>query len=266
LVERILVHRRAFRLSQKQRKRETTMISNLVLYHPYAVLGILGLISMVLCACAIQLGEFLYGRFQRNQIKHELGKIKWHKLVAAILVSFTLLTSQMAFGQTAAPKSSTAAYQKLFTLTGGLAASAKKVCKTEACAKAADELAATIANGQEKYSKGLLVGETRTQFHADLQTNLIALRAALLATLSEKERKDVVSRCPTCNAGKLKPVQGTSEECQYCFDVLEVTAEICALYLGTCNTCALICLSTAILAYGRCIREYCPPDYGPNTN
>jgi hypothetical protein len=214
----------------------------------------------------ITAGDAIFRRLQRAAIKRSLNKVG--KLVAAILLSFSLLTSQMAFGQTAPPTKTRAAYQKLFTLVGGIMKETPKVCKTEACVKAAEEGAALIADGQEKESKGLLVGETRTQFHNDLEANLTKVRAALLATLPEQKQKEVVSQCPTCktNTAKVKPVQGTSEECQYCFDVLEVTAEICALYLGTCNVCALICLSTATLAYGKCIRDFCPPDYGPNTN
>jgi hypothetical protein len=224
--------------------------------------------AFVFSVFVITAGDAIFRRLQRRALQRSLNKVEWHKLVAAILLSFSLLTSQMAFGQTApAPTSSAVRYQKLFTLVSGIMKEVPKVCKTEACIKAAEEGAALIADAQEKHSKGLLVDEVRTQFHANLQTNLTALRMALLATLPEEKQKEIAARCPACKTAQVKPVQ-SSDECQLCEDVLEVTAEICALYLGTCNTCALICLSTAALAYGHCLRDYCQPQNPPpdNTN
>jgi hypothetical protein len=136
-------------------------------------LRLIGLSLLVLFVFSILLilgGSSVFHYLQRKALERSLNKIKWHKLVAAILLSFSLLTSQMAVGQTApAPKTSSAArYQKLFALVSGLSAQTKKVCKTEACTKASDELAVVIADGQDKHSNGLLVGETRKQFHTDL--------------------------------------------------------------------------------------------------
>jgi hypothetical protein len=206
-------------------------------------------------------GGALWRRLQRRALQRSLDKVA--KLVAAILLSFCLLTSQMAFGQTApAPKSSSATrYSKLFTLVSGIAASTKDACKTEACVQAADELAAVVADGKEKYSKGLLINETRKQFHADLDASLLKLRAALIATLPEKEQKEVASRCPTCKA-RLQPVQ--SEECSLCDEVLHTTLEICALYLPFNQVAALICFSAAAIAYGRCIEDFCQTDGHPS--
>ena len=190
------------------------------------------------------------------------------KSMAACLLSVLLLTSQMAFGQTVpAPKSSSAArYHTLFAAVSTLAVEAKKACKTEACAKAADELSAVIADGKEKHSKGLLVNETRKQFHTDLETSLLKLRSAMMATLSEKEQKDLASRCPACKTQlQLKPVQ--NEECLLCDEVFHTSVEICLLYTGICQTCLLICISVAAISYSRCISDYCPQDPNPdNTN
>jgi hypothetical protein len=183
------------------------------------------------------------------------------KSMAACLLSVLLFTSQMAFGQTASASSSATRYSKLFTLVSGIATATKDACKTEACAQAADELAAVVADGKEKYSKGLLINETRKQFHADLDASLLKLRAALIATLPEKEQKEVASRCPTCKA-QLQPVQ--SEECSLCDEVLHTTLEICALYLPFNQVAALICFSAAAIAYGRCIEDFCQTDGHPS--
>jgi hypothetical protein len=203
----------------------------------------------------------LWRRLQRKAVQRSLDKVA--KLVAAILLSFSLLTSQMAFGQAAsAPKSSSATrYSKLFTLVSGIAASTKDACKTEACVHAADELAAVVADGKEKHSKGLLINETRKQFHADLNANLLKLRAALIASLPEKDQKEIASRCPTCKA-QLKPVQ--TEECSLCDEVMHTTAEICALYLPFDQLAALICFTAMAIAYGRCIEDFCQTDGHPS--
>jgi hypothetical protein len=80
-------------------------MNDLVLHHPYTILGIAGLISMMLCAVAIEAGDVLYRRFQRVQIKRSLNKVG--KLFAAILLTFllpTTFTAQLAYaGQTQTP-------------------------------------------------------------------------------------------------------------------------------------------------------------------
>jgi hypothetical protein len=215
----------------------------------------------VLPVLFVYAGGALWRRLQRKAVQRSLDKVA--KLVAAILLSFSLLTSQLAFGQTApAPSSSAVRYQKLFTLVSGIAASTKDACKTEACLQAADELAAVVADGQEKYSKGLLINQTRKQFHADLNASLLKLRAALIATLPEKAQKEAASRCPACKP-QLKPVQ--TDECSLCDEVLHTALEICALYLPFNQVAALICFSAAALAYGRCIEDFCQTD-GHSTN
>jgi hypothetical protein len=209
-------------------------------------------------------GDAIFRRLQRKAIERSLNnKVPWRKL-AMVLLSFSLLTSQMAFGQTNTTASSSAVrYQKLFTLVSGIAASTKDACKTEACAKAAEELAAVVADGKEKHAKGLLVDDARKQFHADLNANLLKLRAALIASLPEKEQNETASRCPACKPQvQLKPVQ--TEECQICDEVLHTALEICALYLPFNQVAALICVSAAALAYGRCIEDFCQTNGHPS--
>jgi len=74
-------------------------------------------VLFVLSVLFVYEGNALWRRFQANQIKRELAKLKWTLLVALCL-SFSLLTSQMAVGQTApAPKVTRAEqYTKLLTV------------------------------------------------------------------------------------------------------------------------------------------------------
>jgi hypothetical protein len=224
---------------------------------------------MVATGCAIQAGDVLYKRFQRTQLKQQLGKLT---PLIAVFLSVCLLTSQLAFAQTPTqiqPKRNN--YQTLFTLVSGLTVQTKKVCKTEACAKAADELAVVIADGKDKHSRGLLVDETRKQFHGDFRTSMKKLRAALADNLSDEDKAAMARRpeCPSCDkAPQVRPIQnGTQEECSLCWDVLEISSGICTLY-ATCPTCVLICLSAAALSFGNCIERWCKPDpggyYNPN--
>jgi hypothetical protein len=54
--------------------------------------------------------------------------------VVAVAVAVLLLTSQLAFGQTAPAPKKVGHYTKLFALANGIAAQTKNNCKTEACA------------------------------------------------------------------------------------------------------------------------------------
>ena len=243
-------------------------MENLVVNHIYLTLGIAGLVSMILTGCAIQAGDALYKRFQRKAIERSLTKVA--KLVAAILLSFALFNSQLAFGQTTPAPKKPGNYQTLFALSSRIIAMTKTTCKAEECSKAADELAVVIKDGQDKHSRGILLAETRKQFHADFRTSLTKLRKAVIANMTEEDKAAMAKRpeCPACDkAPVVRPVQEIdSERCHLCWDTLEVASEICALYLGTCNTCALICLSTAALAFGNCMERWCEPQPNPYYN
>ena len=245
-------------------------MENPVVNHINLTLGIAGLVSMILTGCAIQAGDALYRRFGRAQLKRQLGKLT---PLIAVCLSVSLLASQMAFGQTptrARPKRNN--YQTLFMLIGNLTVQTKNVCKTEACAKAADEVAAVIADGKEKHSKGLLVEGTRKQFQTDFNASMIKLHKALADNLSEDDKAAMAKlpECPACNKPPaIRPIQnGKQEECALCYDVLEQVMAICTLYWGQCNTCALICISVAGISFARCINDWCPtdPPGGYNSN
>ena len=158
---------------------------------------------MILTGCAIQAGDVLYRRFARAQLKRQLGKLT---PLIAVCLSVSLLTSQMAVGQTttqAKPKRKS--YQTMFTLASGIAVQSKNICKTDACAKAADELIIVVNDGQEKHRKGLLVDETRKQFHADFNASLLKLRTALVDSLPAAEKKPVAETNPFLKVYLAKP-------------------------------------------------------------
>lgn len=246
-------------------------MANLVVNHIYLTLGIAGLVSMILTGCAIEAGDVLFKRFQRKAIERSLNKAA--KLVAAILLSFALFNSQLAFGQTTPATKRPGNYQTLFMLSTRIITMTRTTCKTEECSKAADELALVIKDGQDKHSRGILLAETRKQFHADFKTSMTKLHLALVANLSDEDKAAMAKRpeCPACNKPPaVRPIQnGTQEECALCYEVLHAALEVCLLYSGICPTCQLICISVAALSFGHCIGDWCPPDPnpgGPNTN
>jgi hypothetical protein len=231
-------------------------MQNLLVNHIYLTLGIAGLVSMVATACAIQLGDVLFKHLQRAAIKRELGKLKWTPLIAVCL-SVSLLTSQMAFAQTApAPKlTRTEQYQKLMTVVSRIMVQLKKTCKTDQCAALSDEGLALIADAQPKAAKGWLVEDERLDFHNKLDSLLTRTIAAIQA--SKKTQDTAKLKLPDCAACRAKNVVFDQDRCDLCYEVFEQLAEICALYLGICETCALICLSTATLQFGHCLKEFC---------
>jgi hypothetical protein len=134
-------------------------------------------------------------------------------------------------------------------------------------APAADELTAVVADGHDKAKKGLLVSDTRKQFHADLAASMAKLRAALIDSLPEADKKAAANnmnhmsilegQVATNKTARVKPIQAGSDECALCDEVLEKTSAICMLYELWCPVCTLICLSTAAIAYGRCVEDWC---------
>jgi hypothetical protein len=241
------------------------MISNLVLHHPFAVLGIAGLVSMLAVACIIQAGSVLHRRFQRAAIQRSLDKVEWHKIIPAILLSFCLLTSQLAFAQTAPPPKATPQeqYQRLLVAVSIIMAHMKQSCKSEACVALIAEGTPFVADAQEKNKKGLLVDEERTEFHKKLNSFLTRTREALQVEATKEDPKGTTKlQIPeglSCPAGKpgLKTVVYDQDRCDLCYQVFEQAFSICTLYLGICQTCALICMSVATLQFGNCIERFC---------
>jgi hypothetical protein len=212
----------------------------------------------------ITVGDALYRRLQRNQLKRELKKISIP--LVAISLSISLLTSQLAFGQAAAspPQKATpeVQYHRLFKAVNLLVVRLKDVCKTEECAALVTEGTALIADAQEKQKKGSLVNDERQQFHKNLDSLLIRVKTALVAVDAKQDNGAARLQIPqglACPAGKpgVKTIVYDQDRCDLCYQVFETAAEICALYLGICETCSLICLSVAILQFGHCIQEFC---------
>jgi hypothetical protein len=210
----------------------------------------------VFAAVVITAGDALFRRLQRKAFQRSLDKVA--KLVAAILLSFSLLTSQMSFAQTAAPApklTRTEQYQKLMTVTNRIMVQLKKTCKTEQCAALSDEGVALVADAQPKAAKGWLVEEERLDFHNKLDSLFTRVIAAIQASKKTPETSKL--KLPDGAACRAKNVVFDQDRCDQCYEVFETLAEICALYLGICETCALICLSTATLQFGHCLKEFC---------
>jgi hypothetical protein len=210
----------------------------------------------VFAAVVITAGDALFRRLQRKAFQRSLDKVA--KLVAAILLSFSLLTSQMSFAQTAAPApklTRTEQYQKLMTVTNRIMVQLKKTCKTEQCAALSDEGLALVADAQPKAAKGWLAEEERLDFHNRLDSLLTRVIAAIQA--SKKTPDTSKLKLPDGAACRAKNVVFDQDRCDQGYEVFETLAEICALYLGICETCALICLSTATLQFGHCLKEFC---------
>ena len=170
----------------------------------------------------------------------------------------------MAFGQTAPPPSKSAVqYQKLFTVMQGIMVQLKKACKTEECASLATEGAAIVTDAQPKQQKGWLVEEDRLVFHDKLDSLLTRVRNAVLANSAAKKNPEVAKlKIPeglACHAPKpgTKMVVYDEDRCDLCYQVFEQLAEICALYLGISPDAAVICMATATLQFGHCLKEYC---------
>jgi hypothetical protein len=226
----------------------------------------LALSSVFLFAVAvITAGDAIFRRLQRRALQRSLNKVPWHKLVVAVLLSFSLLTSQMAFGQAqkqSTPATRAAQYQKLFLLMNGLMAQVKKQCKSTACTETASEGLALIADAQEKQNNGLLSeNETnRKAFHAKLEKVLLGIHTALMDNAQAKRHPNSSKfTSPFCPA-KVVPVQDPVEMCALCDQTLETLSEICGLYAFVNPDAALICLAAAAIGYARCVEDWCGVD------
>jgi hypothetical protein len=211
-------------------------------------------------------GDAIFRRLQRRAIERSLNKVEWHKLVGAILLTFllpTTFTAQLAYAgqttQTLPAVKSTVQYQKLFAVTSGIMVQLPKVCKTDECGSLATEGAALIADAQTKHQKGLLVDAERATFHDNLDSVLTRTIAAIRANRNTTTTATV--KLPdglTCPAqSKTKSVVFDQDRCELCYEVFEQLAEICALYTIVSPDAALICLASATLQFGHCLKEFC---------
>jgi hypothetical protein len=73
--------------------------------------------------------------------------------------------------------------------------------------------------------------------------------------MQSAHRDEAKLNCPACQ--QAKKVVFDQDRCDLCWSTFETLAETCALYLGWCETCALICLSTATLQLGNCLERFC---------
>jgi hypothetical protein len=219
-------------------------------------------------------GEAIFRRLQRKAIERSLNKVEWHKLVGAILLTFllpTTFTAQLAYAgqttQTPPAVKSAVQYQKLFAVTSGIMVQFPKVCKTDECGSLATEGAALIADAQTKHQKGLLVDAERATFHDNLDSvltrTIAAIRANRNATTTAKVKLPDGLTCPAVGVlvertqSKTKSVVFDQDRCDLCYEVFEQLAEICALYTIVSPDAALICLASATLQFGHCLKEFC---------
>lgn len=190
-------------------------------------------------------------------------------LKAAVIgvLSVTLTTMTFAAPQPQAPPKLHARYQKLITMSAGIAIKAKALCKTEECRAQADALNKVISEGQTKLNTYDLTGEARKQFHADFETSMNALLFSLRKQQAEKPANPEASKYEGpindllakqkegCRAPRFKNAE-TEQECsQLCEEVLEQLSEICALYGVISPEAAIICLGAAAIGFGSCLNK-----------
>jgi hypothetical protein len=146
-------------------------------------------------------------------------------------------------------------YTKLLTVVERVMVQLKKTCNTEQCAALSQEGVALVADAQPKQQKGWLVEEERLDFHNQLDSLLTRTIAAIQS--SKKTPDTTKLKLPDGYACRAKNVVFDEDRCDLCYQVFETAAEICALYLGVCETCSLICLSVATLQFGHCLKQFC---------
>jgi hypothetical protein len=169
-------------------------------------------------------------------------------------------TGQLSLAQTPSKPKLTRAeqYAKLLGITDALMIGLKRVCKSDTCTALAAEGTALVAEARPKAAKNWFGYEQDLPtFHEQLTSVLTRMIAAIQANHYQKTN---LPDCPTCQTAKIQTAAylPDPELCQMCYDTFETLAEICALYLGICESCALICLATASLQFAHCIREFCP--------
>ncbi|MGC1559442.1 MAG: hypothetical protein WA820_06315 [Bradyrhizobium sp.] len=134
-----------------------------------------------------------------------------------------------------------------------------RVCKTDECGSLATEGAALIADAQTKHQKGLLVDAERATFHDNLDSvltrTIAAIRANRKTTTTAKVKLPDGFTCPA--QPKTKSVVFDQDRCDLCYEMFEQLAEICALYTIVSPDAALICLASATLQFGHCLKEFC---------
>jgi amino acid transporter len=205
-------------------------------------------------------GDALFRRLQRKAIELSLNKVKWHKLIATILVSFSLLTSPVAYAQTEAksPDSKAAAIQKAVTRSVTLLKNVKETCKTDECQQLATDGLKMLADIQSKHPNSVMTEEEWQAFKAAWQAHLMkvimAIHSANASTISSLAPLQVRPPMGACQA--FKTVE-KADPCAMCDKVFAAASAICALYTITNPALAAACEAFAIYQYMQCIDTWC---------
>lgn len=183
------------------------------------------------------------------------------KVIAGVLI-FALFAIP-ARSQTETQK---ARYQKLLNISNSVAVQAKRMCKTDECKAQADALSKVLADGQGRLNNHEMVGDVRTKFSTDFETNMNALLLQLRKQQSGKvdptaaKYEDQIhtllaKQKEGCRAPLFKSVESQAECNQLCDDVLEQLVEICGLYAFVSPEAAIICIGAAAIGYGSCLNK-----------
>jgi hypothetical protein len=220
--------------------------------------SLLGL--FVAAVFVITAGDALFRCLQRNQIKRELSKLKWTPLVAVCL-SFSLLTSPMAYGQTEAksPDVKAAEIQKAVSRSVALLKNVQETCKTDECQQLATDGLKMLADIQAKHPSSVMTEEEwkafKTAWQAHLMKVITAIHNANASTISSLAPLQVRPPMGACQ-GRVTNVIKT-DPCGMCDKVFAAASAICSLYVITNPALAAACEAFAIYQYMECIDTWC---------
>jgi hypothetical protein len=219
---------------------------------------VMGLISMIATALAIHIGSLLYRRFQHAAVKREFAKLKWTPLVAVCL-SVSLLTSQMALGQTEQTKEQlrTANIQELLDRSVALMQHIKSSCKTAECAATAEQGLKILAEAKAKHAKGQLTGSEWKSFKAVWHDYLLFSLEVLQRNvpISDEDVAAITGK-PSIGHGQLVPVI-VNDPCGMCSKVFAAASAICGMWALANPAYAAFCEAYAIQGFMECIDQWC---------
>jgi hypothetical protein len=197
-----------------------------------------------------------------------------------MVLVFFLGTCSFAYGQakepaTTLPATATTPMEKLFAITDILIAKSKTVCKSDDCTAALAQLSDLLADARDKYSKNVLTGDERKQFHENYRGIVRRLQDAITAQIRQEpdgvaklqEMKTDLARCQTKFAQSnncsghllLAAAQNPSGYpcCSQCTSVLETSLAICTLYEIANPLAAALCYAAVAYGYSQCVQQCC---------
>jgi hypothetical protein len=154
-------------------------------------------------------------------------------------------------------------YGKLLDITAGVMTKLREVCKTDECAALSTEGLALTTEARPKVAKDWAGYEQdMASFHARhasvMRRTIAVLQANRPTTTSERMKfSGPLPDADVFRKARLKNAYFDEYRCGLCYDVLEQTAEICALYAFVSPEAALICLAVSGLQFGGCLNGYC---------